>query len=150
MAHTFTPSPDNPVDCAACPLPEGHKTHRAAVPFHEARPAEPRAGWPTTHAAAAAIAPKYGTVRAVVLAAIADAGERGATDDELEQITGRSHQSLSACRNSLMRSGHIEPVLADDGRALTRDTRHGNAAIAWTTTPEGAAAVVNVRRGAVA
>lgn len=49
----------------------------------------------------------------------------GWTDDELEQHTGRTHQSVSAARNTLMRKGYI----ADSGQR--RKTRSGNDAIVW-------------------
>ena len=53
------------------------------------------------------------------------AGADGCTDDEVEQITGRSHQSVSATRNSLMEDG----LVVDSG--MRRKTRYGNDAIVW-------------------
>lgn len=69
--------------------------------------------------------PKTGSRRHEVFRTIETAGEYGVTDDELEKITGRSHQSVSATRNSLMKDGLIE----DSGRR--RRTQWGNEAIAW-------------------
>lgn len=56
---------------------------------------------------------------------IVSAGPKGLTDDELETLTCRSHQSLSATRNTLMNDGLIV-----DG-SHRRPTRYGNMAIAW-------------------
>lgn len=53
----------------------------------------------------------------------------GYTDDELEVLTGRTHQSISATRNTLMRKGLI---VASAG---TRMTRSGNEAIVWHRSP---------------
>lgn len=53
----------------------------------------------------------------------------GFTDDELETITGLTHQSVSACRNTLMRKGLIE------ASGFTRETRSGNEAIVWRRSP---------------
>lgn len=52
----------------------------------------------------------------------------GMTDDDLERKTGRSHQSVSAARNTLMRRGYVG---ATEKR---RNTRYGNPAVvyAWT------------------
>lgn len=52
----------------------------------------------------------------------------GWTDDELEVYFQRTHQSVSATRNTLMRKGYVEPTEA------RRKTRSGNPAIvyAWT------------------
>lgn len=52
----------------------------------------------------------------------------GWTDDELEQAMGRTHQSVSACRNTLARKGLIAAT------AQTRKTRSGNDAIVWVRT----------------
>ena len=51
----------------------------------------------------------------------------GMTDDELELVTGKAHQSVSATRNSLMNDGW----LVDSGRR--RRTRYGNDAIVWVS-----------------
>jgi len=56
-----------------------------------------------------------------------DTGE-GWTDDELEQALNRSHQSVSAARNTLMRRGY---VVATDER---RNTRWGNPAVVYVWT----------------
>lgn len=131
-----------------CPLGPTNKVHRvalASVPTPMAMDALPPTGLhqqSTSHAAAAKAIARYGTVRHHVLSCIDNrpAGH-GATDDELEVITGRSHQSLSACRNSLMNDGLIEPTIDAAGEQVKRPTRHGNDAIAWRTTPAGQAAL---------
>lgn len=55
-------------------------------------------------------------------------GGDGFTDDEMEQIMGRTHQSVSATRNTLMRKGY----LVDSG--VRRRTRSGNDAIVYVWT----------------
>lgn len=52
----------------------------------------------------------------------------GFTDDELEMKTGRTHQSVSAARNTLFRKGLIHPT------GERRSTRSGNDAIVWRRT----------------
>lgn len=52
----------------------------------------------------------------------------GATDDELERFLGRSHQSVSGCRNALVRKGYVY----DTGHR--RMNSHGNMAIVWYYT----------------
>ena len=52
----------------------------------------------------------------------------GYTDDEMEQITGRTHQSVSACRNALVHKGY----LVDSGQR--RPTRSGNQANVYVWT----------------
>ena len=52
----------------------------------------------------------------------------GWTDDELEDATGRSHQSVSSVRNILMNKGYVR----DSGE--TRKTRSGNPAIVYCYT----------------
>jgi hypothetical protein len=67
-----------------------------------------------------------GTMQAEALTLIREWG--GLTDDELETRMGRTHQSVSATRNTLMRKGKV----ADSG--LRRKTRSGNDAIVWVAT----------------
>lgn len=56
----------------------------------------------------------------------------GFTDDELEVRMGRTHQSVSATRNTLMRKGYV----VDSG--LRRKTRSGNDAIVYVWTGKDA------------
>jgi hypothetical protein len=88
-------------------------------------------GSDTMLAAAASQLHCSGAKRLAVLRAIVRAGERGATDAELESIVGLRHQTASARRNELARDGWIE----DSGaRRLTDSGRH---AIVWVLTPAG-------------
>lgn len=141
MAHRFEDDGSG-LSCLICPMGPNHRSHAVPDPVQQpipmaTHPVTSLHGRATSHEAAAKAAPRYGTVRAHVLATIDARPEGfGATDDELEALTGRSHQSLSACRNSLMRDGLIEPV-----PGVTRPTRHGNAATAWRTTVTGHEAV---------
>jgi hypothetical protein len=59
---------------------------------------------------------------------LAVAGGGGATDDDIEAALGRSHQSVSGARNTLVRKGYLE----DSG--LRRPNRYGNMAIRWSYT----------------
>ena len=67
--------------------------------------------------------PRSGTLRRQLFDLIATHG--GLSDYELEQHTGRSHQSVSASRNTLMNDGFIE----DSG--WRRLNGFGNACIVW-------------------
>lgn len=57
--------------------------------------------------------------------------KKGLTDDEIEQITMKSHQAVSAARNTLMNDGLVE----DSGQR--RKTRYDNEAIVWVAVPIG-------------
>lgn len=50
----------------------------------------------------------------------------GYTDDELEVVLAKSHQSISACRNALMNEG----LILDSGKK--RENRYGSPSIVWT------------------
>lgn len=70
---------------------------------------------------------RSGTQRALVYGLILAKTRLGMTDDELEDALSKSHQSVSATRNTLMNDGWI----VDSG--LRRRTRYGNDAIVWVT-----------------
>lgn len=70
---------------------------------------------------------KSGTKRRAVYDLIDAAGYDGLTDKEIEAVTGGSHESISACRCSLSKDGHV----ADSGER--RPTPSGNPAIVWVT-----------------
>ena len=83
-----------------------------------------------TQSQAARIAiPKAGTKRRRLYDMFLIRGKAGLTDDEVENITGWTHQSASACRNVLMNEG----FLVDSGER--RKTRRGTNAIVWRITP---------------
>ena len=83
---------------------------------------------PATSLAAVFNLPDQGTKRRICYDLIKEAGERGLCDHEIEAKTGWLHQSASACRNSLMKDGHVK---AGEHR---RKTPSGNESIAWVTT----------------
>lgn len=56
---------------------------------------------------------------------------QGATDDEVEEGCGLSHQSASARRNGLMRKGKVRVMLDGKGKPVKRATRSGRAALVW-------------------
>lgn len=89
----------------------------------------------TSHALAARLAPlRERTVRLALFAAVAawTPAQGGLTDDDLERILKRAHQSVSATRNALVADGWLE----DSG--ARRETRYGNPAVVWRPTPAGA------------
>jgi hypothetical protein len=83
----------------------------------------------TSHAAAESMAGAAPTVRKTIMKVIRDSGLQGATDDEIEQITGLKHQTASAARRSLSKVGHV----VDSGER--RNTSSGRKAIVWIANP---------------
>jgi hypothetical protein len=77
---------------------------------------------PTIRGASVSL-PRKGTLGRQVYDAII--ARRGLTDDDLEYVTGRSHQSVSSARNRLMEDG----LIYDTGEKRT--TRHGADAAVW-------------------
>lgn len=140
--HPFTSS--NGIDCNRCTMPARNRVHLADGPAAPTLDTTPRVGWnapQTSVQAAAKAAPRHGTFQARLLTLIAGrpAGV-GATDAELESLTGKTHQSVSAARNALMNKGLIEPLRAAcDGKPVQRDTPSGNPAQAWTVSAVGMA-----------
>lgn len=135
MAPNHTPHDDGYGSCSTCNLPVKHPCHQTVtLPPVDRNEARVGVNHPATaHAAAARALPRTGTLKRRIFEEIAGRGV-GATDDELEQALNRTHQSVSASRNSLMNDGWIEPLKVD-GDTVTRRTRTGNDAIAWTPTP---------------
>lgn len=80
---------------------------------------------PTSQAAADAIAPKVNRLRALVLAAIADAGELGMTDEEIQEFMGMSPNTQRPRRVELVAAG----LVRDSGRK--RRTHSGRQAVVW-------------------
>jgi hypothetical protein len=141
--HPFEDVVDGGPWCDACGLPRSNKRHRepSALPAVDSAarvvgqigPDTPA----TSTAAAALTAPRAGSLRAEIVGLIAGA-RHGLTDDELERITGRTHQSVSASRNGLAADGWVR-ALTDRGTPVTRTTRTGSDAQAWVLTQEGRA-----------
>ena len=82
-------------------------------------------GSPTSTAAAMSIVDDLNRLERIVLDKLEAAGFDGCTDDELEVLTGMSHQTLSARRNGLVK---MDMVL-DSGRK--RVNRSGRSAVVW-------------------
>jgi transcription initiation factor IIE alpha subunit len=78
----------------------------------------------TSRSAAKKALPKSGTRRKEIFELISER-EFGLTDDEIEVLTGYTHQSASSVRNSLMRDG----LIVDS--EMRRDNRRGNLSIVW-------------------
>lgn len=77
--------------------------------------------------------------RKQVLRVIAEAGERGSTDDETAlRIWGRGNgPRVASRRDDLVKHGWVEAVFDEDGQVVTRQTLMGNPAIVWTLTQSG-------------
>lgn len=84
-------------------------------------------GTATSDAAAESLVPHAARLRRRVYSTILFWGIEGCTCDEIEQITGLSHQTASARVHELMASGEI----CANGR---RKTRSGRTAIVWITS----------------
>lgn len=82
-------------------------------------------GSDTSEAAADSIESTGSSMRYKVLAFIKRAGDRGATDDEVEVGLEMRHQTASARRRELVLSGHVH----DSGNR--RPTRSGRGATVW-------------------
>jgi len=78
----------------------------------------------TQRAAVRGMLPRSGSVQEKVLRVISSHPD-GLTDHEIEKITGLSHQTASAARNSLMNKGFVR----DSG--IRRNNDNGNPSIAW-------------------
>lgn len=94
----------------------------------------PHNGTPTSKAAAEAIAPTAATLRAKVLAFIRECGERGATDEEIQNALDMVGNTERPRRGELSAAMLIGQVwVTSDGTAapLTRKTRSGRQAVVW-------------------
>lgn len=80
----------------------------------------------TSRLAAQNILPRTGTLRRQVHDMVLASGTVGMIDEQLENAIGGKHQSVSACRRSLVLDGYLQ----DSGR--TRKNRVGNECIVWT------------------
>jgi hypothetical protein len=96
-------------------------------------------GVETSDEAAESLKPDAGRLRLLVLENIIEAGSRGRTCDEIEQLTELPHQTASARVYDLHRAKRI----VDSG--TRRETRSGRKAIVWTVA--SSAAVANPTSG---
>jgi hypothetical protein len=116
--HDFTAGPDGL--CSVCGDPPRAHGRRYPETLYGGTPPHVR-GSVTSLLAAERIAPIAGTMQARVLAVVRQAGEDGATCDEVEQSLGGRHQSISARIRELVLLGWVE----DSGRERpTRSRRH--------------------------
>lgn len=136
-----------PVTKRRCPLCDGHGIIEDNVteeptlfdvsPAEVAVPAEGqahRAAGDTERAAALAVAPRTGTLRALVLGAFADcatAGESGLTDHELAHHLGKYLYSIAPRRTELVHGGWLEDSTE------RRITPNGAQAVVWRLSPTG-------------
>jgi hypothetical protein len=70
----------------------------------------------------------FGPIRAKILDAILDAGENGATCDEIEIATGLKHQTCSAQITFLKSEGLVAYKRDAAGQKVRRNTRSGRPA----------------------
>ncbi|MCB9840971.1 MAG: hypothetical protein H6809_04905 [Phycisphaeraceae bacterium] len=96
-------------------------------------PAHHKAPRGTSEVAAKRAARRAPTHRQRLYAAIVDAGEAGATDAELEELTGIRAQTISPRRGELVRMG----LVVDSGRR--RNTPRNSPAAVWVALPRGGA-----------
>lgn len=102
---------------------------------------------PTTQAMRKAAWPKSGSLRAEIVGHL---GRFPMTDDGLEHLTGRTHQSVSAARNGLVADGWVEKASHENGAPVERRTRSGNPAQVWRLTPAAQARLAqDARRDAL-
>jgi hypothetical protein len=165
MAHLFrgwTDPDDGTVECRICGRKEGESNPDCRKEIPTARPGQatsrPRRPQPAVHIAAdaaptsieaaEAALPASVTRQTRVLAVIVDRGAVGATDDEIEALTGWSHQTVSARRRDLAIGGLVEEAYRGGG-PLRRLTRQDRAAQVWVATDGGRQALTaEVRAGA--
>lgn len=81
----------------------------------------------TSHLAAAAEKMRVGSTRYDIYRCILLKTTEGLTDEELEGILGKKHQTVSAARNTLMNDG----LIVDSGQR--RKTTSGHEAIVWVS-----------------
>ena len=90
---------------------------------------QPTYGWTpsrqTSHEAYESVRPVLSAIQYKVVAALADADR---TDDEIESMTGLSHQTASATRRGLVKAGRVEAT------GDRRPTRTGRMAQVWRLT----------------
>lgn len=79
--------------------------------------------------------PRSGSMRLTLLRLVASSGDDGLTDYDLEDLTMRAHQSVSATRNGLVADGWLAPATHPNGLPRERTNRHGNPAQVWVATP---------------
>jgi hypothetical protein len=97
-------------------------------------------GTEMSHLSADDVRPISGPVRIRVLRAIAGFGERGASDEMIEQFLVMKHQSVSARRRELALSGFVEVV----GKAVNSS---GSQAQLWAITELGREALKEAQDG---
>ncbi len=107
----------------APPAPEG-----PLPPLVSGRSVETRS---TSQEAAESVADTKAAQRQRVLQAIAEAGEWGMTDDELQEALDLDGSSERPRRGELWTLGLIDILLADDGTPIKRLTRANRWARVW-------------------
>ncbi len=96
----------------------------------------------TSIESAALAPPVHQTVAEKILFQLSSRRVWGITDDEMEDITGVCHQTLSSARCGLKKMGYVE------WNGLKRKTKHKRRAMAWILTVRGRATarVISERR----
>lgn len=91
----------------------------------------------TSRDAAISVIPVVRGIQAQLLDCIRKQGAHGITDDEMEQLLGLKHQTVSAQRRQLVKQGYIH----DSGK--TRPTRSGRRATVWVPNAQRATEVTD-------
>lgn len=124
--HAF--NDDGHGDCTECPLPATNPRHQVeTLAVNEPDPVITQHQSATSQAAGEAARLRSGSLREAVYKIIANR-PGGATCDEVEEILGRTHQSVSSAVHTLMHNGHITPLLDAERSDVTRMTRSGRVA----------------------
>ena len=127
--HSF--NDDGYGDCEDCNLPFPNPVHQVGtVPVNAPDPVITPHQSATSQAAGEAARLRSGTLKAQAYGLIANA-PGGATCEEIELALARSHQSVSSAVNSLVRNGHIRPMLQPTGGPLQRQNKSGHFATVW-------------------
>lgn len=98
----------------------------------------------TQAAAAKDTRPRLGSLRRTIMDLLENT--TGLTDDDIERITGRSHQSVSAARRGLVLEGWVQAAIGGDGRTRTRLTRSKSRATIWEPGPKARGEVPDERQ----
>lgn len=134
---------DSELSCRNCNLPYRHPCHGERTrPERIVADTPVKSNGTATSAAAGKVAQvKRGTLTWDLLRVMEARGAHGATDMELESLTGKEHQSVSAARNRLVEMGWlVRAIDAKNGTPVTRPNARGNQATVWVFTSDGASA----------
>lgn len=91
----------------------------------------PHNGTPTSRQAAKDAKPDASKMRQKVLDTIASRGAWGATDEEIQLLTGMNPSTVRPRRGELVKKGKVWKALDHEGKPMRRPTRSGSSAQVW-------------------